>query len=407
MQYNKVSDPSQSFPLVQKTHVFRKRCVLMILETKTYNQVKAFIDLPRKLYKNDSLWICTLDSDVQSVFDPKKNHFFNHGDCNRWIAVNAAGETLGRIAAFINHKKTNGDAQPAGGVGFFECIDDKEVAKQLFRTAKEWLQSKGMTAMDGPINFGENDKFWGLLVEGFQSPSYGMNYNPPYYITFFESYGFEKLYDQYTNVLKVENPLPERFTRISDWVMKKEGYRFEPFSLARKEKYFRDFQEVYNDAWFGFENFVPIELETIRESFRQMQPIMDERIIWFAYYKGSPIAFILCLPDVNQLLKPLRGKMHLFNKLRFLWYKKTTTIERIRIIVMGCKQKFHNHGIESALIRCLQNEVLPRKTVKEVELAWVGDFNKKMMALHEATGAVRSKVHRTYRYNFENGTGIK
>ena len=400
-----VSDACPPSSLVQKAQVFRKRCVSVILETNTYKQVKAFIDLPGKLYKNDPHWICTLDSDVQSIFDPTKNNFFNHGVCSRWIAVGAKGDTIGRIAAFIDFKKTGGCPSPVGGIGFFECINDKELAHQLFRTAKEWLQSKGMKAMDGPINFGENDKFWGLLVDGFQSPSYGMNYNPPFYIDFFESYGFEKLYDQYTNVLKVDNPLPERFTRISDWVMKKEDYRFEPFSRRRKQKYFHDFQEVYNDAWYGFENFVPIEMETIRESFRQMEPIMDERIIWFAYYQDSPIAFILCLPDVNQLLKPLHGKMHLLNKLRFVWYKKTTTIERIRIIVMGCKQKFQKHGIESALIRCLQNEVLPRKTVREVELAWVGDFNKKMMALHEATGAVRSKVHRTYRYHFEKAEG--
>jgi len=92
--------------------------------------------------------------------------------------------------------------------------------------------------------------------------------------------------------------------------------------------------------------------------------------------------------------------MNLFNKLRFAWHKSTTTVDRLRIIVMGCKQKFHNHGIESALIRCLQHEVLPRNTIKEIELAWVGDFNKRMMALHEATGATKSKVHRTYRYHF-------
>lgn len=372
----------------------------MIVEVKTQKQVKAFIDLPRKLYKNNPDWVCTLDNDIESVFDPKKNNFFNHGICTRWISIDEKGETIGRIAAFVNHKKTNEQSEPAGGTGFFECINDKQTATELFDTAKEWLKSKGMKAMDGPINFGENDKFWGLLIEGFHSPSYGMNYNPHYYIDFFESYGFEKLYDQFTNVLKVDNPLPQRFTKISDWVMKKSEYTFEHFSLANKEKYFRDFVETYNDAWYGFENFVPIEIETIRESFRQMQAIMDQRIIWFAYYNEQPIAFIVCLPDVNQLLKPLHGKMNLLNKLRFVWYKKTTSVNRIRIIVMGCKQKFQNHGIESALIRCLQNEVLPRNTVKEVELAWVGDFNKKMMALHEATGAVRSKVHRTYRYHF-------
>jgi hypothetical protein len=372
----------------------------MIVEVINQKQAKAFVNLPRSLYKNDAAWICALDNEIKSIFDPQKNSFYHHGICHRWIAVNEKGETIGRIAAFINYQKTNGSKEPTGGIGFFECIHDRQVANDLFCTAKNWLQLQGMHAMYGPINFGENDKYWGLLVEGFESPSYGMNYNPPYYIDFFESYGFEKAYDQFTNVLKLDKPIPDRFTKISDWVMRKCDYSFEHFSSAHKEKYFNDFRETYNDAWHDFENFVPIEIETIRESFRQMEPIMDEKIIWFAYYKGEPIAFVICLPDANQLLKPLHGKMNLFNKLRFVWHKNTTTVDRLRIIVMGCKQKFHKHGIESALIRCLQNEVLPRNTIKEIELAWVGDFNKKMIALHEATGAVKAKVHRTYRYHF-------
>lgn len=372
----------------------------MIIEVKNQKQAKAFIDLPRMLYQSDPSWVCILDNEVESVFDPLKNSFFRHGVCMRWISVDAKDEVTGRIAAFINYQKTNGNEEPTGGIGFFECIHDEITAKELFRTAKNWLQANGMKAMDGPINFGENDKFWGLLVEGFQSPSYGMNYNPPYYINFFESYGFEKLYDQFTNVLKLDKPIPPRFTKIADWVMQKVDYSFEHFSSSNKEKYFSDFREIYNDAWHDFENFVPIDIDTIRESFRQMEPIMDEKIIWFAYYKQEPIAFVICLPDANQLLKPLHGKMNLMNKLRFVWYKNKTTVDRLRIIVMGCKQKFHNHGIESALIRCLQNEVLPRNTIKEIELAWVGDFNKKMIALHEATGAVKAKVHRTYRYHF-------
>lgn len=376
----------------------KKRC--STLEVQTSRQAKAFIDLPKKLYKNDPEWISVLDNEIDSIFNPSKNIFFQHGTCRRWIALNEKQETVGRIAAFINYNKIGRDKEAAGGVGFFECIDDTGTAHALLDTAADWLKSQGMKAMDGPINFGENDKFWGLLVEGFHTPSYGMNYNPPYYVDLFESYGFEKLYDQFTNTLKTEKPLPERFTKISDWVMKKGGYSFEHFSLAKKEKYFRDFEDVYNNAWKDFENFAPIEMGTIAESFRQMKPIMDEKIIWFAYYKNEPIAFILCLPDVNEILKPLHGKMNLVNKARFLWYKNTTTVHRLRIIVMGCKQRFQNHGIESALIRCLQKEVLPRNTIKEIELAWVGDFNKKMLALHEATGAVRSKVHRTYRYYF-------
>ena len=371
-----------------------------LIEVVTPESAKEFVEFPGKLYKNDPHWIRPLDNDIQAVFDPARNIFFTHGQCTRWILKNSKGEIIGRIAAFINNEKAFKNAQPTGGIGFFESINDKKAAHLLIDTARQWLEERNMKAMDGPINFGENDKYWGLLVEGFKPPSLGMNYNPSYYIDFFESYGFEKLYDQFTNFLDATIPLPERFTRISDWVMKKPGYSFQHFDKKQFDKYANDFREIYNDAWSNFENFTPIEMETIKESFRQMQAIMDEKIVWFAYYNNEPIAFILCLPDVNQILKHVNGKLNLWGKLKFLWYKNTTTVERLRIIIMGCKKKFQHHGIESALIRCLQIEVLPRNTIKGVELAWVGDFNEKMMAIHEATGAKRDKIHRTYRYIF-------
>lgn len=368
-----------------------------VTDTKTARQ---FIHFPRILYKHDPDWICPLDSDISAVFDPRRNNFFRHGCCTRWI-LEREGLVIGRIAAFINEEKACKNPQPTGGTGFFECIDDRAAAHLMFDTARDWLQERGMKAMDGPVNFGENDKYWGLLVEGFKPPSLGMNYNPSYYAGLFESYGFTKLYDQYTNFLDATVPLPERFTRISDWMMHKPGYTFRHFSLSRKEKFMEDLREIYNDAWSDFETFTPLEAETLRESFRQMRPVIDEKIIWFAYYHEEPVAFIVCLPDVNQLLKHAKGRLNLIGKLKFLWYKHTGEVERLRIIVMGCKKKFQHHGLESGLIRCLQDEVLPRHTIKGVELAWVGDFNQKMMALHEATGARRDKVHRTYRYIFQ------
>lgn len=374
-----------------------------LIEIANSRQARAFIELPARLYKNDPNWICPLDSDVEAVFDPSRNVFFSHGVCTRWLLKDTDGQFIGRIAAFINYEKASKNPQPTGGVGFFDCIDNRQAAHLLFDTAKNWLQEKGMQAMDGPVNFGENDKFWGLLVHGFKPPSLGMNYNAPYYQQLFESYGFEKLYDQLTNFLDATVPLPERFTRISDWVMRKPGYSFRHFDKKQFDKFAADFIEIYNDAWSTFENFSPLEPGTVKESFRQMKPIMDERIIWFAYYNEEPIAAILCLPDVNQLLKHVNGKLNLWGKLKFFWYSKTTTVDRLRIIVMGCKRKFQNHGIESALIRCLQQEVLPRNVIKGVELAWVGDFNDKMLALHEATGAKQDKIHRTYRYVF-NGS---
>ncbi len=371
-----------------------------ITEVTDKKSAKEFLDLQRKLYKNDPNFISPFDKDIEAVFDPKLNNFHSHGIIKRWIAKNDKGETVGRIAAFINHQKNKNPDFIIGGIGFFESINDEKIAFLLFNTARQWLRQNNAKAMDGPINFGENDKYWGLLVEGFVPPSMGMNYNPPYYQTLFEKYGFVKQYDQYTNVIHVSKPFPERFSKIADWIANKPEYKFVHFENKHFKKFAKDFQEIYNDAWSEFEDFTPIQLDTLKESFREMKPIVDEKIIWFAYCNDEPIGFVLALPDINVLLKSFNGKLNLWNKLRFFWKLKTTTIDRIRFIVMGCKRKFQNKGIESGMIRQLQLETLPRNTIKQAELAWVGDWNTKMIAIHEATGATREKVHRTYRYTF-------
>ena len=376
---------------------------MTITEVKDKQSVKEFLDLPKEINRNDPNFISPLDKDIKAIFDPKLNNFHTHGVINRWIIKDENGKTIGRIAGFINYLKNKDPENIAGGVGFFDSVNDQGVADLLFDTAKKWLQARGAKAMDGPINFGENDKYWGLLVEGFVPPSMGMNYNAPYYQQLLENYGFQKLYDQYTNVIHVSKPFPERFTKIADWIANKPEYKFIHFEKKTFEKFAADFREIYNDAWSDFEDFTPIELETIKQSFRDMKIIVDERIIWFAYHNNEPIAFILAVPDVNIILKPFNGRLNLWSKLSFLLKVKTTKFNRIRFIVMGCKKKFQNKGIESGLIRQLQLETLPKGIVREAELAWVGDWNKKMIALHEATGAVREKVHRTYRYKWSVG----
>ena len=372
---------------------------MTIVEVNDKKSRKEFLLLPRTLYKSDPHFISPLDADIEAVFDPSQNLFYSNGICRRWI-LKKDNVTIGRIAAFINFEKNKNPGFIVGGIGFFECINNEAAAFKLFDTAKVWLQANNAKAMDGPVNFGENDKYWGLLVEGFVSPSMGMNYNYKYYQSFFEDYGFKTQYDQFTNVIYVTRPLPERFTKIATWIENKPEYSFVHFEMKNFEKFAEDFREIYNDAWSEFQDFTPIKPDTIRRSFKELKPIVDEKIIWFTYHNNEPIAFIIAVPDINVILKPLKGKLNLVNKIRFLWLKKTTTIHRIRFIVMGCKKKYQNKGIESGMIRKLQLEVIPRNTITQAELAWVGDFNKKMLALHEATGAVREKVHRTYRKVF-------
>ena len=370
---------------------------MQTIEVTGKHVVRQFLELPFSIYRNDAQWVCPLMNDIESVFDPQKNNFFSFGKCNRWILVDENNHAIGRIAAFINEKKANNEEQPTGGCGFFECIDDQQAANMLFDQAKTWLESQGMKAMNGPINFGENDMWWGLLVDGFTSPFYGMNYNPPYYKALFESYGFTVKYDQISNRIDVQKGLPEKVAKISSWVAKRNGYIFRHLDTADIPKYSRDFKEIYNDAWKDFENFTTVTDATIEETINKIKPVMDPNLIWFAYTaKDEPVAFVMILPDTNELIKGLNGRLDLLGKLKFVWNKFTVKHTRMRAVIMGTKEQYRNMGLESCLFMKLQEYTRPLKHYEELELSWVGDFNSKMLALHEAVGATYSKKHTTY-----------
>lgn len=372
---------------------------MILREVRDKATEKLFIDLPREIYKDDPNWISPLDKETKAVFDSKKNHYYSHGSCVRWVLSDGHGKAIGRIAAFINDLKAYKTEVPTGGMGFFECINDYNAAELLFNTAKEWLQSRGMKAMLGPINFGENDNYWGLLIEGFTEPSYGMNFHKPYYKDLFDRYGFVTMYEQITNHLDLRQPFPERFTKIADWVSKKPGYRFEHYRAQDIDRFASDFMEIYNDAWQNFENFIPITRGTVMESLEKIKPIMDEKLIWYAYVNDEPASFILILPDANQMIKPLKGKLGLIEKLKFA-YNKWKGVSRMRVVVMGTKSAFQNHGLESALFIKLKQYVIPKQQYTELELSWVGDFNEKMIAIHKATGATLGKKHATMKKDF-------
>ncbi|MGV8878899.1 MAG: GNAT family N-acetyltransferase [Sphingobacteriaceae bacterium] len=373
---------------------------MRLVEVTNHKTKKKFLDFARTCYKNDPYWVCPLDIDIEAVFDRERNNFHQHGQCTRWVLQNNDEKTIGRIAAFINDKKAYKFEQPTGGLGFFECIQDEKAAFLLFDAACAWLKERGMQAVDGPINFGENDNFWGLLVEGFTSPSYGMNYNPPYYKSFFDHYGFVPAYEQITNHLDLHQPFPDRFTKIANWVAQKPGYEFKFFSSSNIDQFAADFMEIYNDGWKNFENFVPITHKTLLESLKKMAQIMDPKLIWFAYVNNEPASFVVILPDANQMIKTLHGRLDFIGKIKFLYYK-WKGVSRMRAVVMGTKEKFQKHGLESAIFIKLKEYVIPLNQYDELELSWVGDFNNKMLSLHDATGAKFGKKHITMRYVFK------
>jgi hypothetical protein len=369
---------------------------------------KKFLDTARIIYKDDPVWVCPLDNDIDAIFDPQKNPYYKHGEAERWILSDNNGNLIGRIAAFIDNNLALSYEQPTGGMGFFECINDKPAAFLLFDTAKEWLKIRGMEAMDGPINWGETDKYWGLLVGGYTHPSFDVPYNPNYYQNLFESYGFKTYYKMEGFHFDLKKPLSERFLKISEWVSKKPGYEFRHFTWEEQENFSRDFALVFNEAWASFKiHFEPLEADYIRGVLKKAKAIIDEEFIWLAYFDGKPIAIYLMFPDLNQILKHLNGKLNLFSMIKFLYLKKRNTMTRAKGLLMGVIPKYQGLGIESAFILHLRKVFENKPHYQEIEFSWVADFNPKMRKIWVSVGAVPAKNYITYRYLFDRTKEFK
>jgi len=376
---------------------------MKIIEVCNPELAGIFIQLALQFYKHDDHYIRPLDTDIEEVFDPQRNNSFERGECTRWVLQDSSGNWIGRIAAFYTKDTIANYEQPTGGCGFFECIDDLEAARLLFDTAKTWLLSKGMEAMDGPINFGERHKWWGLLVDGFHEPCYTCNYNPRYYQRLFESYGFELYYKQYTYWRKVSDPLDTRYADRAQRVLADRGYTFGHVSKLALEKAASDFRTVYNKAWARHAGIGEISEEQAQDLLKSMRPILDPRLLWFAYYQGEPVAFWISVPDLNQLIvKRLYGKITWWGKLLFLWRKMTNRCKTMFGVIFGVVPEHQRRGLEIALIvesaRLVQRKDVP---YEELQMNWIGDFNPKMMRVAEQIGAKIYKTHHTYRYLFD------
>ena len=381
---------------------------MIIQEVKTRGEQKAFLEVSRIIYRNDDTWVCPFDKEIDSIFDPKKNVYFKHGEATRWLLYDDQKQLIGRVAAFIDRNSCDKHDQSTGGMGFFECIHKQEAATLLFDTAREWLKTRGMEAMDGPINFGENDKYWGLLVDGFTHPSYEIAFNPPYYQELFESYGFQTYFKQEGFHLDITKPLPPRIERIAQRVANNPDYEFKHFRWKEADQCITDFVSVYNETWPTFkENFQPLEVSYIKKTLKKAKTIIDEEFICIAYSKGKPIAIYLMYPDVNLILKHLNGKLNLPAKLKFLYLKKKKTITRARGVLMGVVPAYQSRGVEAGIILTLVKVFERKPHYTEIEFSWVGDFNPKMKKIFMSVGCTSAKHYITYRYLFDRNAEFK
>tara|TARA_B100000214_G_scaffold193556_1_gene140089 strand:- start:722 stop:1879 length:1158 start_codon:yes stop_codon:yes gene_type:complete len=378
-----------------------------IIEVNSKKDKKDFIKIACSIYKNEKNWIRPLDKDINSVFDPKKNKAFRKGDVKRWILKND-NETIGRIAAFYSSKKHK-EKLRVGGCGFFECIDDKDASKMLFDTAKNWLEKNGFNSMDGPINFGERDKWWGCLVEGFDiDPNYLQNYGKSYYQKLFENYGFQLLFRQLTFLKKVRTPLSEKLSLKAERALRDPNYNFKTLEKRNIQKYIKDFTSIYNDAWSKYPGVSKLELSQAKLLFAQLKPILDEKILWFAYHNDEPVGFFISIPEMNQIFKYVNGKLDLFGKLKTFYHLKIKkSCKKMVGLVFGIVPKHQGKGVDGALIMASRETIQEKLAYEDLELNWIPDFNKSMIRVAEQVQVKLGKIHHTYRYNFDRSIPVE
>jgi len=372
-----------------------------IIKVSSSKDKKDFIELACSIYKKDKNWIRPLDKDINSVFDPKTNKAFRKGDVERWILKNNK-KTIGRIAAFYS-KKNEKDKIKVGGCGFFECINDEKASNLLFDTAKNWLETKGFHSMDGPINFGERDKWWGCLVDGFDiDPNYLQNYGKPYYQKLFESYGFELLFRQLTFLKKVRTPLSEKLAIKAERALRDPNYHFRTLEKRNIDKYIIDFAKIYNEAWSKYPGVSKLELSQAKLLFAQLKPILDEKILWFAYHNNDPIGFFISIPEMNQIFKYVNGKLDLIGKIKTFYHLKIKkSCKKMVGLVFGIVPKHQGKGVDGALIMASRETIQEKLGYEDMELNWIPDFNKSMIRVAEQVQVKLGKIHHTYRYNFD------
>lgn len=357
--------------------------------------LKQFIDFPHELYKKDSNYVPALYVTVEEILNKRKNPFFQHSEAEYFL-LKQGEKVVGRIAAILNNNYNAYHDCHIGFFGFFDCIDDQEVADQLLDLASDWLRKKGVNRVLGPANFTTNDTA-GLLIEGFETPPvFEMTYNFPYYINLLENYGFTKEMDMYAYYIATD-AVNKRALNLSFKIQERlrtKDIHFRTFNKKNFKEEVKQIKRVYRSAWEKNWGFIPptdAEFDALAEG---LKLIVDERYAYIAEHNGEVIGFGLGLPDLNEVLIDVKkGRLFPTGIFKLLLGRKK--VKKIRIILLGVIEEYRNMGIEAVFfanfIRTAQENGLTAG-----EASWVLESNPQMVKAAEKLNGERYKTYRIY-----------
>lgn len=366
---------------------------ISIVEVESAARLNDFIDLPNRLYGNDPNYVTPLKSERLEFFDRDKNPFYRAAKTKLFLAERD-GEIVGRVATCINFAHNEYHEEQTGFFGFFDCVDDIEVASSLLKTAMIQLKRENMERMRGPMNFSSNHEC-GFLVEGFDSPPVVMmTYNPPYLPRLAEKFGLKKVMDLLAYKLTQNDPIPERVQKIVEKLRKRAGVTVRNLNMRDFENEVQKVRQIYNEAWEHNWGFVPMTEDEFNHLSKGLKQIVEPELIFIAEHEGRPVGFLMAVPDVNQALIHLKGKLMPVGLFKLLWHTKVSNkIDGIRVITMGVVPEFRKRGLDSILYVDIYNRGIERG-YRWAELSWILETNELMRSAIEQMGADLYKRYR-------------
>lgn len=355
-----------------------------------------FIDFPWKVYADDPAWVPPLRSDVRKLMSPE-HPFQQHADTEYYIALDPGGAVVGRIAATVNHVYNDFHETRTGFIGLFESVDDPAVARALLVAAADWLREQGMTEAIGPFNLSTNDELYspGILLDSFDHPpALLMAHNPPYYAALFDAAGWTKRKDLLSYWMEEETGPPERLLKGMERLAGRvDGLVVRQLRLKELDQEVERIKEVYNAAWQRNWGFAPLTEAEMTHLAAELGPIVDSRYALIAEVDGEPIGFAVALPDYNQALRHVNGRLFPFGFLKLLWYRRR--IDRLRVFILGLKPGYQRQGIDALFyLKMYQNGLAAG--IHRAEAGWILEDNWGMRRGLERLGAYAHKTYRVY-----------
>jgi GNAT superfamily N-acetyltransferase len=362
-----------------------------VVSVDTRRDLKKFIDFPWSVYRDDPDWVPPLKLDMRNAFDPSKHPFHLHSEAQPFLALRGS-EPVGRICAIRNRRHEEFHEEPVGFFGFFECIDDPAVATALFDTVRDWLRERGLEVMRGPTSFSTNEVS-GLLIGGEPGPPFVMMpYNPTYYPSLLEGYGFEKAKDLLA--WRKENVEPPHLTRAESIVKRRNKVTVRTLDKSRYAEELENVRRIYNAAWEKNWGFIPMTDAEIDFMAEELRLVIEPKLAVFMENEaGETIGFALSLPDFNQVLIKMNGRLFPFGLIKALWNKRK--IDRMRVIILGLLPEYRGKALDVLLYLAIFRNGLDIGLTWG-EMSWILEDNGPMNSAIEKFGSTLFRTYRLY-----------